>query len=144
VVVKTKRWDDPAEPDDGHRVLICRYRPRGVSKEREPWHSACPALAPSARLHAAFYGKSGPPIDFDEYERRFLGEMKARAYFIEGFAERIRRGETITLLCSSACVDEGRCHRSIVKRLIEGAASHKKTMTTTTATPTRSVVRRRR
>ena len=34
----------------------------------------------------------------------------------------LQRGETITLLCSSACVDPSRCHRTIVKALIENAA----------------------
>jgi hypothetical protein len=28
-------------------------------------------------------------------------------------------GETITLLCSSACTRESRCHRSLLKELIE-------------------------
>ena len=28
-------------------------------------------------------------------------------------------GKTITLLCSSACVDESHCHRSLLRGLIE-------------------------
>src|SRR4051812_30243654 len=35
--IKTKRWDDPKVPDDGHRLLVCRYRPRGVAKADETW-----------------------------------------------------------------------------------------------------------
>ena len=35
--IKTKRWDDPREPDDGFRLLICRYRPRALKKENETW-----------------------------------------------------------------------------------------------------------
>jgi len=122
VPVRTKRWNDPVEPSDGYRLLICRYRPRGVAKRDEPWDAACPALGPSPELHAAFYGKSGPPIGWDAYERRFRAEMTERAFFINGFAERVRRGETLTLLCSSACTDPARCHRTIVKELIEKAA----------------------
>ena len=34
-------------------------------------------------------------------------------------AKRVSSGETITLLCSSACVREARCHRSLLKELIE-------------------------
>jgi uncharacterized protein YeaO (DUF488 family) len=75
-------------------------------------------------LHALFYGKTGePPLAFSEYARRFRAEMNARSYWIESFARRIREGDTITLLCSSACEDESRCHRRIVKELIEAAAS---------------------
>jgi uncharacterized protein YeaO (DUF488 family) len=34
--IKTKRWDDPIDSDDGYRLLVCRYRPRGVSREAAP------------------------------------------------------------------------------------------------------------
>src|SRR5262249_34564332 len=112
--IRTKRWNDPRDPEDGFRLLICRYRPRGVAHEDETWDAWCKALAPSAELHAAAYGKNGPPIDFETYASRFLSEMRAQRFWIDGFAARVRRGETITLLCSSACVDEGRCHRSLV------------------------------
>lgn len=123
VPIRTKRWNDPPSPDDGYRLLICRYRPRGVSKSGEPWDAFCPALAPSVELHALAYGKTGEkPLEFAEYSRRFRTEMAARTYWIESFAKRVRAGDTITLLCSSACEDESRCHRSIVKELIEAAA----------------------
>ena len=54
--LKTKRWDEPLEADDGTRILICRYRPRGLRKENETWSEWLPDLAPSAALHAAAYG----------------------------------------------------------------------------------------
>jgi len=122
VPIQTKRWNDPKEPDDGYRLLVCRYRPRGVAKEEETWDAWCKALSPSEDLHAAIYGKSGPPISWDEYEVRFRAEMERQRYWIDGFAKHLQRGETITLLCSSACVDPSRCHRTIVKSLIEAAA----------------------
>jgi uncharacterized protein YeaO (DUF488 family) len=136
--IRTKRWNDPPTPDDGYRLLICRYRPRGVRKADEPWDAFCPALGPSKELHALAYGKGGePPLEFSEYARRFRAEMAARSYWIESFARRLRDGETLTLLCSSACVDEARCHRSIVRELIEAAAWPEQS-----ATP--AVVRRKR
>jgi uncharacterized protein YeaO (DUF488 family) len=119
------------EPDDGLRILICRYRPRGVSGETAPWQAWCPALAPSKSLHAAAYGKSAnpsepgervEPLEFSEYERRFLAEMEHQSFWLSGFAARVAAGDTLTLLCSSACTDEARCHRSLVKRLIEREA----------------------
>jgi uncharacterized protein YeaO (DUF488 family) len=62
--LKTKRWNDPVEADDGYRLLICRYRPRGVPKTDETWDGWCTDLAPSRKLHADFYGKNGPPISW--------------------------------------------------------------------------------
>src|SRR5690349_20242674 len=120
--VRTKRWNDPPEPEDGYRLLVCRYRPRGVKKDEEAWDAWCPALGPSVELHADAYGKHGAPLAFAEYERRYLDEMKRQRFWIEGFAARVRQGETITLLCSSACVDPARCHRTLLKSLIESAA----------------------
>lgn len=117
--VRTKRWNDPRLPDDGLRVLITRYRPRGVPRQGEPWDAWSTALSPSKALHAAAYGKQGEAISFDEYERRFREEMETSKFWISGFAERVARGETITLLCSSACVDEARCHRTLIKAMIE-------------------------
>jgi uncharacterized protein YeaO (DUF488 family) len=137
--VRTKRWNDPAEPDDGYRLLVCRYRPRGVPKVGEPWDAWCPALAPSKALHAAAYGKTGAPLDFPDYEKRFRAEMDARRFWITGYADRVRRGETVTLLCSSACTDEARCHRTIVKQLLERAA-----FPPAPRTAAQSVVKRRR
>src|SRR5262245_17523063 len=54
-MIKTKRWNDPEEPDDGYRLLVCRYRPRGVRREDERWDAWLPQLGPSRELHAAAY-----------------------------------------------------------------------------------------
>lgn len=118
----TKRWNDPAEPTDGYRLLVCRHRPRGVPRVGEPWDAWCAHLAPTADLVAAFYGKRGAPMAWDEYAVRYREQMAARAFWIRGLAERVRRGETLTLLCSSACEDPARCHRTILRELIEHAA----------------------
>jgi uncharacterized protein YeaO (DUF488 family) len=116
--VKTRRWNDPSEPDDGFRVLICRYRPRGVAKEDETWDAWMPELGPSKELHAAVYTTTTSPIPWAVYRRRYLDEQRKNAGLIEQLAQRHRAGETITLLCSSACTREGRCHRSLLKELI--------------------------
>jgi uncharacterized protein YeaO (DUF488 family) len=123
VPLRTKRWNDPRDPDDGYRLLVCRYRPRGVAKADETWDAWCKALGPSEELHADFYGKSGgPPLAYEDYERRFREEMSRQRYWIEGFAAHLRRGDTITLLCSSACVDPARCHRTLLASILEEAA----------------------
>lgn len=116
--LKTKRWNDAAEPDDGFRLLICRYRPRGVRKEDETWDEWCPSLGPSRKLHADFYGKHGPPIGWEEYRRRYLEEMRDQQERIALLARRLADGETITLLCSSACTDPAHCHRTLLGELI--------------------------
>ena len=116
--IRTRRWNDPKKRGDGFRLLICRYRPRAVKKEDETWDSWCPDLGPSKELHAAFYGKNGPPITWDEYRRRYLEEIQAQAELIDELARLVQEGKTITLLCSSACEDASHCHRTLLQELI--------------------------
>jgi uncharacterized protein YeaO (DUF488 family) len=124
--IKTKRWNDPAEPDDGFRLLICRYRPRGVHKEDETWDAWCKDLGPSRELHADYYGKHGEPIGWDAYHRRYLNEMEAQEEYIDELANLVEEGKTVTLLCSSACVEADHCHRTLLKGLIEKRAVARK------------------
>jgi uncharacterized protein YeaO (DUF488 family) len=124
VTIHTKRWDDPIEPDrDGTRILVTRYRPRGLAKEDETWTEWLPHLGPSKDLHAAAYGKNGLKILWEQYRKAYLAEMKAQGDEIAKLAERLRAGEVITLLCSSQCERESRCHRSLLRELIEKEAS---------------------
>jgi uncharacterized protein YeaO (DUF488 family) len=117
--IKTKRWDDPKDADDGFRLLVTRYRPRGLPKAHETWDGWQPNLGPSKELHAAAYGKAGVKFHWDDYRRRYVAEMRTQTAAIQELAKRVAAGETITLLCSSQCVRESRCHRSLLRELIE-------------------------
>jgi uncharacterized protein YeaO (DUF488 family) len=119
-VIGHKRWNDPRSPADGWRVLVCRYRPRALPIKDETWDEWLPDAGPSRELHAAYYGKAGEPIGWDEYERRYLDEMGRRPKVVQALRLLARRGP-LTLLCSSACVDASRCHRTLLKRLLESA-----------------------
>jgi uncharacterized protein YeaO (DUF488 family) len=119
--IHTRRWNDPPGKDEGRRILITRYRPRGVSKADETWDIWMPNLGPSKELHAAVYGKIGSGISWSTYLARYRTEMRQQRAAIAELTARVRAGETITLLCSSQCDRESRCHRSILKELIEAA-----------------------
>ena len=124
--IRTKRWCDKVEADDGTKILICRYRPRALPKKDETWTIWRKDLGPSKELHAAFYGKHGlEKVTLEEYTRRYLEEMKSQEEEIAFLAEEVAKGKTITLMCSSACEDETHCHRSLLKRLIEEQLSQK-------------------
>jgi uncharacterized protein YeaO (DUF488 family) len=125
MAVRTRRWNDAAQVGDGLRVLVCRYRPRGVRKDQESWDSWMEDLGPSRELHAAYWGKHAAPIDWGEYQRRYLAEVRQPsgrgAAMLRALVARVAAGETVTLLCSSACNDAARCHRSLLAALIERA-----------------------
>ncbi|HLK92950.1 MAG TPA: DUF488 family protein [Polyangia bacterium] len=122
--IRTKRWNDPVEPDDGFRLLICRIRPRGVPAAKETWSDWWAELGPSRALLDAFHGKHGPPIAWEAYVARYLEEMRGaqQLWRIRDLGRRAAAGEVLTLLCSSACHDPAHCHRTLLARLIEAAA----------------------
>ena len=123
--IRTRRWNDPRKRGDGFRLLICRYRPRALPKKDETWDAWYPEFGPSKELHAAFYGKHDQtPIGWEEYRQRYLNEMKGEEQqeSIAILAEKVAEGKTITLLCSSACTDPARCHRTLLANLIAAAA----------------------
>ena len=123
-MIRSKRWCDSVTEEDGIKVLVCRYRPRGLSKKEETWTIWKKELGPSKELHAAIYGKSGnKPIAWEEFTRRYLEEMKAQEDEIAVLADLSASGKTITLMCSSACTDDSHCHRSILRQLIEERAA---------------------
>lgn len=124
MTIKTKRWNDPAEPDDGYRLLVTRYRPQWVRKEDETWDEWDRTLAPSRELHADFYGKHGEPIAWPVYRRRYLKEMRSQSERIAELVSLVASGRTLTLLCSTACTDPARCHRTLLKELIERQLPH--------------------
>jgi uncharacterized protein YeaO (DUF488 family) len=84
--VRTKRIYDPAEPDDGYRVLIDHIWPRGVSRERARLDDWARDLAPSDELRKWF---DHVPARFAEFRARYrdeladqsarLAELRARA-----------------------------------------------------------------
>lgn len=118
--LQTKRWNDPVGADDGFRLLICRLRPRGVAKQGQPWDDWWPDLGPSRALLDQFHGKHGPAVSWETYAERYLDEMRgaAQLWRIRDLARRLAGRETLTLLCSSACVDPARCHRTLLARLV--------------------------
>jgi uncharacterized protein YeaO (DUF488 family) len=136
--ILTRRYNDPkVAEDEGLRVLVTRYRPRGVRREDETWDVWWPNLGPSKELHAAFFGKSGPAISWEEYAREYVEEVTGQTWWLESLAKRVAANETVTLCCSSACTDPARCHRTLLGAMIGELAAPPKDA------PPRGVVRRR-
>jgi uncharacterized protein YeaO (DUF488 family) len=70
--VQVRRAYDPAERDDGQRVLVDRLWPRGLSKERADLTEWCKEVAPSAELRQ-WYGHD--PDRYDEFARLYRAEL---------------------------------------------------------------------
>jgi uncharacterized protein YeaO (DUF488 family) len=92
--VRVKRAYDPPTPSDGYRVLIDRLWPRGVSRERAALDEWDRQLAPSAELRQWF---GHGPNRFEEFRRRYIGELGHQRARIAELRRRAREG-TVTLV----------------------------------------------
>ena len=74
-MIRLKRaYEDPS-PLDGHRVLVERLWPRGVTKERAALDLWLKDVAPSAELRRWF---SHDPAKWPEFQRRYTEELLGR------------------------------------------------------------------
>ena len=107
--VATKRIYDPPAADDGTRVLIMRYWPRGIRKEKvDVWLRE---LGPVIPLLRAFLDEK---ITWAQYVPRYragLERPEARQALTE--VRRLARRGRVTLLCG--CADPRRCHRTLLQ-----------------------------
>jgi uncharacterized protein YeaO (DUF488 family) len=119
MTIKLKSLSDSVEqPKDGLRILVTQYVPRGVKKEDQSWHMWTRRLAPSVELHRIYMKLKA--IDWNEYQKRFALEMKnEKAVELIRWLSRLMTDDklNVTLLCF--CEDEERCHRSLIKAMIE-------------------------
>jgi uncharacterized protein YeaO (DUF488 family) len=70
--VRLKRAYEPAASSDGHRVLIDRIWPRGVTREEAQLKEWARELAPSTELRRWF---GHDPARFAEFRRRYTEEL---------------------------------------------------------------------
>ena len=113
-MIKTKSiWKD-MENDDGLRVLITRWHPRGVKKERyDLWVRE---LAPSPALLKSW---KNAKIEWVDFEDSLFLELRNNMDSVEIVQSLHSKGITqdITLLCHEK--DGEPCHRYMVKDLID-------------------------
>ena len=103
---------DPASKDDGFRVLVMQYWPRGVKKERiNAWYRD---LGTSKELIKDW--KEGK-VTWPQFKKRYIANLKDenKQQLIRLLAQRAKT-QKITLLCG--CRDPNRCHRTILKEQI--------------------------
>ena len=95
--VRLKRAYEPAAPADGHRVLIDRLWPRGVSRQRAKLDGWEKELAPSPELRQWF---GHAPERFQEFRRSYIEELRSERPRLSALQHRAREG-TLTLVYSA-------------------------------------------
>jgi uncharacterized protein YeaO (DUF488 family) len=116
-VIRTKRVYDAPAKSDGERLLVMRLWPRGVRKDAvDAWEKE---LAPSRELLRS-YQEGG--VTWAQFARAYRREMTSQQARIDALASRVKRRRA-TLLCG--CAEDSRCHRSLLRELVETSASRR-------------------
>ena len=92
--VRLKRAYDPPAPTDGHRALIDRLWPRGVSRNRAKLDAWEKQLSPSPELRQWF---AHDPTRFDEFRGRYIEELQSQRPRLTALRRWARDG-TLTLV----------------------------------------------
>ena len=79
-MIVCKRIYDPPGPHDGHRVLVDRLWPRGMTKAEAAVDQWLKAVAPSPDLRKWF---GHDPAHWDEFRHRYRAELSANAEAVD-------------------------------------------------------------
>jgi uncharacterized protein YeaO (DUF488 family) len=101
--VRVRRIYDEARKQDGHRVLVDRLWPRGISRSKADIEEWCKQVAPSTMLRK-WYGHD--PSRFAEFRRRYRVELQSGEQ-ADGLAHlrRLATDRTLTLLTASRDIE---------------------------------------
>jgi uncharacterized protein YeaO (DUF488 family) len=92
--IQIKRVYEDKSKDDGHRILIDRLWPRGVSKEDAHFDEWMKELAPSTELRKWFDHK---PERFEEFSKRYKKELAEKKELLDKLKE-LAKKRKVTLL----------------------------------------------
>ena len=96
-MIRLKRVYDPANNDDGVRLLVERLWPRGVKKTDLRLDAWLKDVAPSTELRRWF---SHDPAKWTEFQQRYFAELDAQPETVEPILKASSQGH-VTLLFSS-------------------------------------------
>ncbi len=99
VTVNVARIYDPATEHDGHRVLVDRVWPRGLTRCRAEIDEWCKQVAPTTALRKWY---SHDPQRFAEFRRRYRLELETGEQPPAlGHLRELAKDRTVTLLTAS-------------------------------------------
>jgi uncharacterized protein YeaO (DUF488 family) len=113
--VRVRRVYDPAEPEDGVRVLVDRLWPRGLAKDAARVDEWPKAITPSTELRRWYHAGEG---SYEQFAERYEAELAAdeAVEALDGVRALLREGD-VTLLTASKTPQES--HATVLARLLQ-------------------------
>ena len=123
--IRIVRLGTDRHPDEGLRIGTVRRPPRGVPKSdfaRGNWYDVWfPNLAPSVETMKVGQ-QADTPASWAAFARRYRAEM-ARPDNAHAIALFAALSERTHFSVGCYCEDESRCHRSLLRELLEAAGA---------------------
>ncbi len=125
--IRIVRLGQPRSEDEGLRLGTVRRPPRGVKKAdfaKKDWYDVwVPDLAPSAPLVSWALADDWTDERWKRYRKAYIKEMKERgpSRLIDLLAA---LSQTSNFSVGCYCENEARCHRTILRELLENAGAH--------------------
>jgi uncharacterized protein YeaO (DUF488 family) len=121
MAVRIVQLGSPREREEGVRIGTVRRPPRGVPKaeyaSRDYYDIWLPDLAPTAKLIALAKAAAGN-ADWNRFVRRYRAEMNTtEAKRVLDLLALFSRSTNFSVGCY--CREETRCHRSVLRQLLE-------------------------
>ena len=118
--IRIVQLGSPRAPGEGLRIGTVRRPPRGVPKAefgtRDYYDVWLPNLSPSAELVAEAKAAASP-ADWEKFERKFRKEMNdSDASKVLDLLAALSKQTDFSVGCY--CEDENRCHRKILRQLL--------------------------
>lgn len=92
--IRTKRVQDEPSDDDGHRILVDRLWPRGITKVRAHLDEWAKEVAPSTGLRQRYHGGE---LTFAAFAKAYRQELTGQAEALDRIRALARKGR-VTLL----------------------------------------------
>jgi uncharacterized protein YeaO (DUF488 family) len=104
-MIKTKSIFEKESVEDGFRICVMRF-----IRDYYKYDLWLQELAPSIALLNDWKSKK---INWEEYARRYLEEIKGKKEIVEKLLGLIKEKEVVTLLCAEK--EDKYCHRRLLK-----------------------------
>lgn len=124
--IRVVRLGTEREPDEGLRLGTVRRPPRGVRKEdfakQDYFDVWTPELAPTADLVSWALSEPFTPARWRRYEKAYRSQMgKPPAKRLISLLAALSHRTNLSVGCY--CADESKCHRSLLRELLETAGA---------------------
>lgn len=125
-MIRVVRLGSPRAKDEGPRLGTVRRPPRGVPKSefgtRDFYDVWVPELSPSADVVSAALSRDWTDARWAQFERTYRREMKGpHAQHLIAVLAALSHVANFSVGCY--CADEARCHRRVLRRLLEEAGA---------------------